>query len=308
MEYRMLGNTGLRVSRLGAGLSEIGQELALEQTEQAGRVLNIALDNGVNFLDTAACYGNSEEFIGRNVSHRRDEFILATKAGHAGPISSGRDPGADWTYETVVASVDRSLRRLRTDHIDLVQLHSCDVDVLERGDVIRALQDAQAAGKIRFVCYSGDNAAAEWAVESGLFATIQTSYNLVDQRARTRVFPKARENGVGVIIKRPMANSVWGHVEDEPKKTMQWGVLFPRAQAMQALGPVVGAPEDRIALALGFTLASDAVDVALTGTKNPDHMLANLRMFGDGLSLPEETVAELQRRFDQVGGDWEQLE
>ena len=97
MEMRTLGHTDLRVSRLGVGLSEIGYELTLADEPEAARVLNAALDGGIRFLDTSACYGVSEELIGRTVAHRRDEFILATKCGHA----SGGYAGREWTAETI---------------------------------------------------------------------------------------------------------------------------------------------------------------------------------------------------------------
>ncbi|MQF70484.1 aldo/keto reductase, partial [SAR202 cluster bacterium AD-812-D07_MRT_10900m] len=175
MQKVQFGNTGFEVSRLGVGLSEIGS-LELSDQDQAMNVLNTALDNGINFLDTSACYGISEELVGNGVSQRRDDYFLATKAGH---VALGYE-GEAWTYQTVADSIDRSLRLLQTDHVDVVQLHSCDIDVLEKGDVIRALQEAQQAGKTRFIGYSGDNEAAHWAVDSGLFATLQTSYNLVE--------------------------------------------------------------------------------------------------------------------------------
>ena len=181
MDRVPLGKTGLEVSRLGVGLAEIGYELSRAEVDQAGEVLNAALDSGINFLDTAACYSISEELIGKTVSHRRDEFVLATKAGH---VTDGYS-GEAWSYQTVADSVDRSLKRLNTDHLDLVQLHSCGIDVLEQGDCIRALQDAKAAGKLRHVCYSGDNEDAHWAVDSGLFDTLQTSFNLTEQAALT---------------------------------------------------------------------------------------------------------------------------
>ena len=180
MQKVQLGNTGFETSRLGVGLSEIGS-FELSDQAQATNVLNTALDNGINFLDTSACYGISEELVGNGVSQRRDDYFLATKAGH---IARGYE-GEAWTFQTVVDSIDRSLRLLQTDHVDVVQLHSCDIDVLEKGDAIRALQEAQQAGKTRFIGYSGDNESAHWAVDSGLFATLQTSYNLVEQRART---------------------------------------------------------------------------------------------------------------------------
>ena len=177
METKRLGRTGMQVGRLGIGLSEVGFNLEISDVDQARSVINQALDCGVNFLDTAACYGISEELIGLVASELRDEYVLATKAGHYLP----RNEGEDWTYDLVIRSDDRSLRLMKTDHIDLLQLHSCSVEVLEKGDVIRALQDVRASGKTRFIGYSGDNENAKWAVTSGLFDTLQTSFNLVDQ-------------------------------------------------------------------------------------------------------------------------------
>jgi len=308
MEYRTLGNTGLKVSRLGAGLSEIGQELSLDETDLAARVLNTALDNGINLLDTASCYVNSEEFVGATVAHRRDEYVLATKAGHATSAREGRNPDIDWTYDTVAMSIDRSLERMKTDHIDIVQLHSCTQEVLERGDVIRALQDARDAGKTRFIGYSGDNEEAMWAVHSGAFDTLQTSFNLVDQRARRELLPAAVEQGMGIMIKRPMGNGTWGADPAYPNATGQWARMLPRAQAMEAIGQVPGAPHDRIELAFGFTLSYDSVDVALTGTKNPRHMASNLKLFERGISLGTDAVSELESRFDRLDDGWVQLE
>ena len=150
MEEVKFGGTGFTVSRLGAGLAEIGMELSMRDADQASQVLHGALDMGINFLDTAACYGISEELIGKTVSHRRDEYMLVTKAGHT--RGDGLN-GADWTYGTVRDSVDRSLKRMKVDHVDLVQLHSCGIDVLEEGDAIRALQDAREAGKTKLIGY-----------------------------------------------------------------------------------------------------------------------------------------------------------
>ena len=126
METSRLGKTGYEVGRLGIGLSEVGFNLELTDVEQARSVINQALDNGVNFLDTAACYGISEELMGMVASERRDEYVLATKAGHFLP----RDEGEDWTYDLIISSIDRSLELMKTDYVDLVQLHSCVVEVL----------------------------------------------------------------------------------------------------------------------------------------------------------------------------------
>ena len=299
METRRLGKTGLDVSRLGVGLAEIGFQLNMDQVHEASIVLNTALDNGINFLDTSACYGNSEALIGEAVAHRRNEYVLATKCGHV----AGDYQGEPWTAQTVTHSIDRSLRRLRTDHIDLIQLHSCDVDVLERGEVIEALLAAQEAGKVRFLGYSGDNESALWAVESDYFDTLQTSFNLVDQRARDNLFPKAEGAGMGIIAKRPIANAAWG-ADRAPSAYAR--PYFERAQAMRAQGPLPGAPDHRILLALGFTLAHGAVDTAIVGTRNPRHMQMNIEWVEHALPIAAELVEELQSRFDELGEDWEQ--
>jgi aryl-alcohol dehydrogenase-like predicted oxidoreductase len=296
METRKLGATDLQVSRLGVGLAEMG-DLSLSETAKAAQVLNIALDNGINFFDTAACYGNSEELVGRTVAGRRDEFVLSTKAGHA----AGSYTGRSWTAETVRQSIDRSLRRLKTDHLDVVHLHSCDVNVLERGDVIQALQEAKQAGKTRYIGYSGDNESANWAVQSGLFDTLQTSYNLVDQHARSQLFPKARERGIGIIAKRPIANAAWGAKTSPSAYAAEY---HHRAQIMDELGPLPCAPDDPILLALGFTLAHEAVETAIVGTNDPEHMQSNLHMVEEKLPIEEEAIQELKRRFDELGTNW----
>lgn len=288
MERKTLGKTGLEVSRLGAGLAEMGH---LTDVSVAGRLLNIALDAGINFLDTAACYGDSEVLIGKTIADRRDEFILATKAGH---VTDGY-PGEAWTADTIRDSIKRSLKRMRTDHLDLVQLHSCGVDVLERGEVIQVLLDAKQSGKVRFIGYSGDNEAARWAIESGYFDTLQTSFNLLDQAPLEDTLPMAEAAGMGIIIKRPIANAVWGSPEGSGRETYR-----RRAQAMQAQGPIPEAPADPIALALGFLLAHDNIDTAIVGTSDPDHMRENIAIVECDLPISSEAVEALHQRFEQI--------
>jgi aryl-alcohol dehydrogenase-like predicted oxidoreductase len=305
MQTTTLGKTGMEVSRLGIGLSEIGYILTRGDQEQAAGVLNSALDAGINFLDTAACYGISEELVGKTVSHRRSEFLLATKAGHYVP----RGQGEDWTYEVVANSIDRSLRLMNTDYLDLVQLHSCGIDVLERGDVTRALEDARAAGKTRFIGYSGDNDNAEWAVDNGQFDTLQTSFNLVDQGARRKILPAAEAKDMGIIIKRPIANAVWGAAQDPrpyahlPEYTAEY---YRRAGMLRTEGPLPEEPEDRILLAMGFAFGHPEVDVAIIGTKQPEHMLANIELVANRMTIAPEAVEALHDRYDRLEEDWEQ--
>ena len=309
MEYNQLGKTGIKVSRLGVGISEIGFNLTLGDEKRASDVLNTALDLGINFFDTAACYGLGEEFVGRTVSGRRDEFFLATKAGHV----AGDYEGEAWTARTITDSIDRSLKRMKTDHVDLIQLHSCSVEVLEQGDAIQAIQKARDAGKTRFIGYSGDNENALWAVESGLFDTLQTSFNMVDQNARTKLFPKATSQGMGIISKRPIANAVWGAPADPrpyahiPDYTVPY---FERAQKMLQAGKITGAPEDRFLLALGFNLAHPEINVAIVGTLNPEHLRSNVEMVENSLPIQQSVVREIHQRFQDCSAEdpenWEQ--
>ena len=305
MRKVQFGSTGFETSRLGVGLSEIGS-FELSDQAQATNVLNTALDNGINFLDTSACYGISEELVGNGVSQRRDDYFLATKAGH---VARGYE-GEAWTFQTVVDSIDRSLRLLQTDHVDVVQLHSCDIDVLEKGDAIRALQEAQQAGKTRFIGYSGDNESAHWAVDSGLFATLQTSYNLVEQRARTTgLLEKAIAKGMGTIIKRPIAGGVWGKSRPDAADQTASNYNTPyldRAKSVRTLGPIENEPDDAILTSLGYTLSDPNANVAIVGTTNPSHMATNVRQIDNDLPIPDSVIAELNRRFEQLDKDWAQ--
>ena len=305
MQKVQFGSTGFETSRLGVGLSEIGS-FELSDQAQATNVLNTALDNGINFLDTSACYGISEELVGNGVSQRRDDYFLAPTAGH---VARGYE-GEAWTFQTVVDSIDRSLRLLQTDHVDVVQLHSCDIDVLEKGDAIRALQEAQQAGKTSFIGYSGDNESAHWAVDSGLFATLQTSYNLVEQRARTTgLLEKAIAKGMGTIIKRPIAGGVWGKSRPDAADQTASNYNTPyleRAKSVRTLGPIENEPDDAILTSLGYTLSDPNANVAIVGTTNPSHMATNVRQIDNDLPIPDSVIAELNRRFEQLDKDWAQ--
>ncbi len=306
METTSLGKTGLKVSRLGVGLAEIGR-LSTDDVGKAGRILGGALDGGINFFDTAECYGNSEELIGKTIAHRRDEIILATKAGHLSTGSSGRP----WTGQTVRDGINRSLVKLKTDHVDLVQIHAFDISAPPPDEVIEAVMDAKESGKTRFIGYSGENEDAEWAVQSGLFDTLQTSFSLVDQRARYNLFEEARSRGIGIIAKRPVGNATWGRAAAAKGDAGLSGTSLERlkrAQAMLEMGPIDGAPQDHIVLALGFVLAHEDAHTAIVGTRSPEHMLANITAVETRLPLAEGVVTELHRRFDLVGREWRAID
>jgi aryl-alcohol dehydrogenase-like predicted oxidoreductase len=306
MELTTLGNTGLKVSRLGVGLAELGG-LPADNVETAGRILGAALDGGINFFDTAECYGNSEELIGKTVAHRRSEIVLATKAGHPPTGYSGQP----WTVKTIVDSIDSSLVKLKTDHLDILQLHAYDISAPTPDDVIQAVLDAKDAGKTRFLGYSGENEDADWAVRSGLFDTLQSSFNLVDQRARYGLFDLARSKGIGIIGKRPIGNATWGKAsatDGDAGLSGTNGERLKRARAMLEMGPIDGAPQDPIGLALGFVLAHEDIHTAIVGTRSSEHMVSNIAAMETVVPLAKGVVEELRRRFDLVGKDWRAID
>src|ERR1700693_2689328 len=132
MEKRRLGKTDMDVSVLGFGGAEIGFENA--SPEAVEKLLKSALDAGLNVIDTGECYRGSEELIGNTVSDRREDFYLFTKCGHP----HGMESGANWSRDSILQSIERSLGRLKTYGVDLVQLHSCSESTLRKGEVIDA--------------------------------------------------------------------------------------------------------------------------------------------------------------------------
>ena len=294
MEKRALGKTGMEVSVLGFGGAEIGYEGASPET--VAEVLGSALDAGLNLIDTAECYAASEELIGQAVAHRRGDFFLFTKCGHA----SGLDL-PDWDPRLLEQSIDRSLKRLQTDYLDLVQLHSCSADVLRQGDVIAVLQRARDRGKTRYIGYSGDREDAVYAIQSGAFDTLQTSVSIADQQALDLTLPLARERGMGVIAKRPVANAVWKH-EGKPEN----GYVLPYWERLQTLDyPFLkGDLNAAVGTALRFTLAIPGVHTAIVGTSKPGRWRANAELLAQG-PLPKEQFEAIRARWREVApADW----
>ena len=310
MERAVLGRTGLEVSRLGAGLVQIGRK----DVGNAARVLNEALDGGVTFLDTAECYGHSEEFIGRTIAHRRAEYVLATKVGHAvdresRPVGVDPDGNRSWAASTMRESIERSLRRLKTDRIDLLQVHAYDTSWPLDDDALQVLLDARESGKVRFLGYSQEGNHAELAVRSGIFDTLQVSFSVIDQRPRLGLLALARSEDIGIIAKRPIANAAWGQIPaDDDYAGARTRAQRTVAERMAAEGPIPGAPDDPVALALGFVLAHPEVATAIVGTGDPDHMRHNISIVENQLPLPSEAVETLRRRYDDLGWAWEGME
>ena len=289
MEKRQLGKTDMHVTVLGFGGAEIGFEGAAPET--VTELLTSALDAGLNVIDTAECYPNSEEMIGRAVADRRKDYYLFTKCGHP------ENPGAeDWRPESLLRSIERSLRRLRTDRLDLIQLHSCSEGELRKGDVIAALEQARSRGWTRYIGYSGDSAAARYAIECGRFDTLQTSVSITDQEALDLTLPLARQRQMGVIAKRPIANAAWRHATKPANAYHQtyWERLqklnydFQRGDMKQA-----------VAVALRFTLSVPGVHTAIVGTTKPGRWRENAALLEAG-PLPRDQFEKIRARWREV--------
>ena len=305
METRTLGRTGLLVSALGFGASELGWDRVSQA--DVDQLIGAALEAGLSVIDTSACYFDSEEKLGRALAGRpRNRYCLFTKCGHALGL-----PFEDWAPELVMPSLERSLQRLGTDHVDVVQLHSCSTETLRDGALIEALERARDAGKTRFIGYSGDGEDARYAVECGAFDTLQTSINLADQQALDLTLPLARERGMGVIAKRPIANVAWrlgrpsedGHVDtvlDGRGYTDAYARRF-RALDLEALrGPL----QDAVAFALRFTLSQEGVATAIVGTTRPGRWEQNARLLAAGPLAPPVAEAVRARWHAVAEPDW----
>jgi aryl-alcohol dehydrogenase-like predicted oxidoreductase len=293
MEQRQLGRTDMHASILGFGGSEIGYERASARTVE--RLLGGALDAGLNVVDTAECYEDSEVLIGKALGAHRSRVHLFTKCGHAG--GWGR---ADWRPAALLKSLERSLKRLATDRVDLIQLHSCSLAQLRKGDVIEALERARERGWTRYVGYSGDGEAARYAIECGRFDTLQTSVSIADQQALDLTLPVARARGVGVIAKRPLANVAWRYTRKPAESYYQdyWSRL-------RALDYDFLKGDAAVATALRFTLAAPGVHTAIVGTTKPERWPANAALLTKG-PLPAADFERIRARWRQVAApSWE---
>jgi len=291
MNYRTLGRTGLEVSELGFGAWEIGWTRP-EEGDAVGRLLNRALDLGINLIDSSAAYRWSEELIAKYVGHRRKEFIFATKCG------SGRvlRPDGEWVQTldysagAIAPQIDRSLQRLKTDTIDIIQLHSPPLDDVAFGDGLEGLKKAQDQGKVRFISISADGEAARKAIEIGEYDTLQISYNVLDPEPAD-IIAAAREKDMGIIIKQPIANAVF------EKPSNPSSALSKRARSLLASDVIGELP--RVEVALRWLLCDENVHTAIVGTTNVDHLEANVEAVGRG-RLPEEMLEEIRSRFGQA--------
>jgi aryl-alcohol dehydrogenase-like predicted oxidoreductase len=293
----VLGRTGLDVTRLSFGAMEIrgpriwnGRPVTEEQAET---ILNTVLDEGINFIDTANDYGWSEEFIGKYIAHRRQEYTLATKCGCT---VVRRDENTDdtphvWTRDNLFRGLHESLQRMKTDHIDIMQLHNPPVDVTEQNHLVDALKEMQQQGKVRFIAISTTLPHLPTYLEWGVFDTFQIPYSALE-REHEEWISRAAEAGIGTIIRGGVAR---GEVGIGLGSTDRWK-KFEQANLDELREP----GESRTAFLLRFTLSHPDVHTTIVGTLYPEHLRENIAAVEKG-PLPADVYEEAKRRLDRAG-------
>ncbi len=293
-----LGDTGLQITRLGFGAMEIrGVPRGRDVTpQQADTILNAVLDSGINYIDTSIDYGMSEEFIGKFISHRRDEFILATKCGcHVGaPTAPAGQPSPHvFTRANVIAGVEQSLKRMKTDRLDVVQFHSSpDMKTLEAEGALDALREFQQQGQVGHIGMSGVLPNLAEHVNSGAFAVLQIPYSALERQHEDWIAAAANK-GIGNVIRGGVAKGEPG--ESGVEGRVSWDT-FEKAK----LGELLEDGETHTSFMLRFTLSHPGMHTTIVGTLNPQHLAQNVAATERG-ALSADVYAEAKKRLVAAG-------
>ena len=293
----VLGRTGLRVTRLGFGAMEVrgsriwGGRPVTDQ--QADTILNAVLDEGINFIDTANDYGKSEEYIGKFLAHRRQEYYLATKCGctvvHKDETTD--DTPHVWTRENLFRGLNESLQRMKTDYIDIMQLHNPPAEETEQNKLVDVLKEMQQQGKVRFISISTTLPHLPTYLKWGVFDTFQIPYSALE-REHEGWISQAAKASIGTIIRGGVAR---GEVGVGLGNEDRWN-KFEAAGLDELLEP----DESRTAFLLRYTLSHPDVHTIIAGTLYPEHLRQNIAALQRG-PLSPQVYAEAKRRLDQVG-------
>lgn len=292
LEKRNLGND-YQATFLGFGALEIGRNWGLGEgseverpsAEVAGQVLNAVLDLGINLIDTASAYHASEKRIGMSITNRRAEYILASKCGE-----HSREPHTyyDFSYQAIKGSIDHSLSLLQTDCIDLMQIHfgPDPAKVLDDGETVAAMKDAQKEGKIKLLGASTGGEIAQRCIESGDFDVMQLGYSLLS-RGDEGLVNLCGERGIGVFIRGGL-----GAGRLTPRAIPHLDKLDENTQAKISawLELVDGDADKLVTLALRFLYRNPNVTSVLVGTKKVDHIRKNLELLE--LELDESLIEQ----------------
>jgi aryl-alcohol dehydrogenase-like predicted oxidoreductase len=301
MQTRRLGRTGADVTILGYGAMELrgqphGPAIGYDD---AGRLLNEVLDSGVTLIDTSIDYGHSEELIGRYLGHRRGEFFLASKCGCLlGPLPADARPPFphDYSAGTVRSGVEQSLRRLGTDHLDLVQVHmSPSRAQMETDGTIETLASLRDEGKTRFIGMSGILPNLPDHIAMGVFDVFQIPYSVV-QREHEDLITAAAQAGAGTLIRGGAARG--GPAEDKNWRQGPLGLAQGEGQrrwASAGLDHLLdGMP--RMEFVLRFTLSHPDLSSTIVGTSSPEHLRANLTIAAKG-PLPADLYEQVKKQL-----------
>jgi len=298
---RILGRTGAKVTVLGYGAMELrglprGPEIS---DADAGKLLNEVLDSGITLIDTSIDYGASEELIGTHIGHRRDEYFLASKCGCLLTPPPGATPPFphDYSAANVRAGVEQSLRRLQTDHLDLVQIHmSPSRHQIEHEGTLDELVKLRDEGKIGFLGMSGILPHLADHIEMGVFDVFQIPYSVL-QPEHGELVTKAAESGAGVLIRGGVARGTASEEKNWSVQPLSTTSDTPAADLWEAgkLDELLDEGQSRHELILRFTLSHPGLSSTIVGTSKLDHLLNNVGMASLG-PLPEDLYAEAKRR------------
>ncbi len=293
---RQLGRTGLQVTMLGYGAMELrGAPRGRDVTDaQAETILHAALDAGINYIDTSIDYGLSEERIGRFIGNRRSEYYLASKCGclvGAPPAPRGQTSPHVFTRDNILAGVEQSLARMRTDYLDVLQFHiSPSRHTLEEHGALATVLELKRAGKVRFVGMSGTLPHLADHIAMGVFDVFQIPYSAVE-REHEAIIAAAAEAGAGIVIRG-------GAAKGAPTEGKHEGVQWDRWQQTDIRDLLAGmSPMEFV---LRFTFTHPDLHTNIVGTINPDHLRHNVDVLRQG-PFPPEVYAEAKRRLAAAG-------
>jgi aryl-alcohol dehydrogenase-like predicted oxidoreductase len=299
-----LGRTGLEVTKLGYGAMELRgtEHFPKLSAAEAHSILNAVLDNGINYIDTSPDYGYSEELIGRHIAHRREEFYVASKCGcpvEPPEVPHGSHKPHSFTRENIRAGVEQSLRRLKTEHLDVVQFHiSPSRAVLEENDSIAELTALQKEGKVRFIGMSGTIPELEDHIGMGVFDVFQIPYSLVE-REHEDLIHKAAHGGAGIVIRGGVARGVIvkneSIIDDYPEFLRAGFRARRRLWRDTGVDDLLGGMSP-MEFMLRFTLSNPDMTTTIVGTANPAHLEANVKAAAKG-PLPKDLYEAARERF-----------
>jgi aryl-alcohol dehydrogenase-like predicted oxidoreductase len=287
----ILGRTGLKVTRLGFGTALYNTRRPGMTPEHWKGLLNVVVDSGINFIDTAYDYVNAEVSIGQFLSGRHPQFHLATKCGCTESDGTQNTSDHVWTRDNLFRTLEDSLRRLKRDTIDVMQLHNPTVKQCEEGRLVAALEEMRRGGAVRWIGMSSGLPDLPTYIDWGVFDTFQIPYSALERQHETWI-TRAAEAGAGIIIRGGVA-------QGEPGIGLGAEERWERFEKA-GLDDLRDRDETRSAFVIRFTLTHRHTHTIIVGTRNLDHVRENVQAVQQG-PLSQDVYEEAKRRLDAVG-------